>query len=63
MTLSEYRDQHGLTLRQMADALGCVPSTVMRIEKGTTQPKLSLIRKIVTVTDRAVTLDDLFPAE
>ena len=47
----------------MADALGCVPSTVMRIEKGTTQPKLSLIRKIVTVTDRAVTLNDLFPAE
>ena len=48
-TLAELRNRAGLTLKQVADAVGVQPRTVKSWELYTTSPTIENARKICTV--------------
>jgi len=58
-------ERHGLTLEDVAKAVGCHHSTILRIRHGRTLPSWPLAEKIVDfMTDHACILyriEDVFP--
>ena len=63
MTFSEWLDQKGYTLDQMAGRLGCSISTVSRVATGKAKPSADLALAIERETDGAVMLADLLGAD
>lgn len=43
MKLHEIRTQKGLTQKQVADAIGCIPSVYSRYETGAREPSVNLL--------------------
>ncbi|MBW2030461.1 MAG: helix-turn-helix domain-containing protein [Deltaproteobacteria bacterium] len=56
--IKEYRKERGLTLRQLAERVGCTHSYISQVEKGLTVPSLSMIGKLASALD--VSVVDLF---
>ena len=56
--LTEYRKKRGLTLRQMAEKVGCTHSYIFQVEKGLTVPSLSMVGKLASALNIRVL--DLF---
>ena len=54
MTASEavkaYREEHDLSIRAMAQLVGCNHTTLYRIEKGIYRPNMYTLHRIATVT-------------
>ncbi len=48
------RQDAGLTLKEFARRLGVNPSTVVRWEAGTTEPRVGKLREIASVCERSV---------
>lgn len=44
--LKELRESKGLTLRELAMRAGCTPSFLSQIERGKTEPSISMLKKI-----------------
>ena len=57
-TLRVLRERAGLSQQECADALGVTRQTVISIEKGHFDPRLSLAFRIAAVFDRPV--DEIF---
>ncbi len=53
-TLRELREQAGMSQQECADALGVTRQTVISIEKGHFDPRLSLAFRIAAAFDRPV---------
>ena len=51
----------GLSLRRLAERSGVTPSDLSRIERGLTDPRLSVARRIAEALQS--TVDELWPAE
>ena len=62
MKLSEYRKSAGLTLGQLAEAVGVSDMAIGRYERGERTPKSKVMVQIVKVTDGAVQPNDFFDA-
>jgi transcriptional regulator with XRE-family HTH domain len=66
MTLDEYRRQEGVTVSELADAIGVTGPhrirTVYRYLKHERTPALSVIRRISEFTDGKVAFDDFLAA-
>ena len=45
--IREYRKERELTLRQLAEKVGCTASYVSQVEKGLTVPSLSMVGRLV----------------
>lgn len=56
--IKEFRKDRGLTLRQLAERVGCTHSYISQIEKGLTVPSLSMIGKLASALN--VPVIDLF---
>lgn len=63
MTLADYLTQHDLTHEGFARMIGCEQPTVSRFVAGARIPSPVLMRKIVEVTNGAVTANDFFGIE
>ena len=59
--LRERRHERGLSLRDLADRLGCSPSLISQIERGLANPSVSTLYAMVAELD--VSLDDLLFSE
>ena len=59
MQLSEWLSRHGRTQRGAAEELGVAASTLCRILGGERSPSASLMRRIIAMTNGAVTANDL----
>jgi transcriptional regulator with XRE-family HTH domain len=57
--LTRYRQRHGLTLAAFAKLVGTTKGTISRIETGTREPAVSLLRQIVAATRHEVSADDI----
>jgi transcriptional regulator with XRE-family HTH domain len=57
--LTRYRQRHGLTLAAFATLVGTTKGTISRIETGTREPAMSLLRQIVAATNYEVSADDI----
>jgi transcriptional regulator with XRE-family HTH domain len=57
--LTRYRQRHTLTLSAFALLVGASPATVSRIESGSRQPGLTLLRQIVAACQGEVTADEI----
>lgn len=62
MELRRYLDDQKLTCTAFGQQVGVTPSTVSRWAAGRLMPRPAQIRKIIRVTDGAVTADDLLGA-
>jgi len=60
--LTDYREQIGLSQREVARRVGVSRWTINSIEVGRRLPSLSLIARLVTVTKGAVCADDFLPS-
>jgi len=58
MKLSEYRKSAGLTLGQLAEAIGVSDMAIGRYERGERIPKHKVMVQIAKITDGAVTAND-----
>ena len=62
MTVSEaikkYREEHSVSLREMAKVVGCNHTTLYRIEKGVYRPNMYTLNRIAKVTGES--LDSLY---
>jgi transcriptional regulator with XRE-family HTH domain len=56
--IREYRQQRGLTLKQLAEKAGCTQSYISQLEKGLTMPSLSMVGRLSAALDIKVV--DLF---
>lgn len=56
--IRDYRKERGLTLRQLAEKVGCTPSYVSQLEKGLTVPSLSMVGRLAAALN--ITVIDLF---
>ncbi len=56
--IKTYRQQRGLTLKQLAEKAGCTQSYISQLEKGLTMPSLSMLGKLSAALDIKVV--DLF---
>ena len=56
--IRRYRQEAGLTLRQLAGRAGCTHSYVSQVEKGLTVPSLSMVGKLAAALNISVV--DLF---
>ncbi|MEU4531476.1 helix-turn-helix domain-containing protein [Micromonospora ureilytica] len=52
--LRDLRQQHSLTLRQLATAADVSPALLSQIENGATDPSLSTLRKLAQVFDTSI---------
>lgn len=59
MTIYQWRKKHRLSLRTVASDLGCSPSMVAYIEKGTRAPSMEMARKIIKLSKGAIQHVDL----
>ena len=59
--IHKYRQERGLTLRQLAEDVGCTPSYISQIENGLTAPSLSMIGKLASALK--IPVIDLFSEE
>ncbi len=57
----KYRQERGLTLRQLAEKAGCTPSYISQIENGLTAPSLSMVGKLAAALN--IPVIDLFSEE
>lgn len=57
MKLQEIRTQRGLTQKQVADAIGCIPSVYSRYETGVREPSLEILIQLAQFF--GVSLDEL----
>lgn len=55
MTLRQWREKKGLSLRDAADALGWSHAYVHELEGGRTSPRLSTVDRVERLTEGAVT--------
>lgn len=55
--LRKYREQNGVSQRQLAHQLGVVPSTINQYESGTRKPDIVMLKKISLVLN--VSTDEL----
>lgn len=63
MTLSEYRNNKGLSLGALARLIGVANrSVVKRYENGDRIPRAKIMQRIKTVTGGLVTADDFYPS-
>ena len=60
MRLSEWREQRGWTLQQLANVLRCSVSTVWRYEQGLRDPETSIKQRIFEVTNGSVQPNDFY---
>ena len=58
--LRAYREQRGLSLRELARRLGVSPSAISQIETGKSRPSVSTLYSIVS--ELGMSLDELFGA-
>jgi len=56
--ISEHRKKTGLTLRQLAEKVGCTHSYISQVEKGLTVPSLSMVGRLAFALNLSVV--DLF---
>ncbi|MBW2064550.1 MAG: helix-turn-helix transcriptional regulator [Deltaproteobacteria bacterium] len=56
--IKEYRRERGLTLRQLAEKVGCTHSYISQVEKGLTVPSLSMVGRLASALN--VSVIDLF---
>jgi len=56
--ISAYRKDRGLTLRQLAEKVGCTHSYISQVEKGINVPSLSMVGKLASALNISVL--DLF---
>jgi len=56
--IREYRKERGLTLRQLAEKVGCTASYLSQLEKGLTVPSLSMVGRLAAALN--ITVIDLF---
>jgi len=56
--LRTYRQQKGLSLRDLARMAATSKTTISRIEGYYVDPSMALIRRLVTVTDGGIRADD-----
>lgn len=59
MTIKQWRRKHKLSLRLIAADLGCSPSMVAYIEKGTRAPSMEMARKIIKLSKGEIQHVDL----
>lgn len=59
MNVQQFRQSRGLTLRQLADMVGCSPSNVMRIEKGQ-RPQYDTAEAFVLASKGVITLKEIY---
>lgn len=52
--LRDLRQQHSLTLRQLATAAEVSPALLSQIENGATDPSLATLRKLAQVFDTSI---------
>jgi transcriptional regulator with XRE-family HTH domain len=57
----KYRQERGLTLRQLAEKAGCTPSYISQVENGLTVCSLSMVGKLATALN--IPVIDLFSEE
>jgi transcriptional regulator with XRE-family HTH domain len=62
MKLSEWMEANRLTDEQFAVRVGIDRTTLSRVRRGLKDPSASLMRRIKSVTDGAVTADDVLSA-
>lgn len=60
--LKIYRQQHGITLADLADRVGSTKVSLSRIENRKQWPSLALIFKLKKATKGRVSADDFLPA-
>lgn len=60
MKLSDWRRQKSLTQQQLADALGCIVTTIARYETGLRKPDGPAMIRIYELTDGAVQPNDFY---
>lgn len=67
MTLAEYRRRKGMTVSEIADAIGVTGThrirTVYRYLKHERTPALTVIRRITDFTKGEVTFEDFLPSK
>jgi transcriptional regulator with XRE-family HTH domain len=56
--IRQYRKDRGLTLRQLAEKVGCTHSYISQVEKGLSVPSLSMVGKLAAALNISVV--DLF---
>jgi transcriptional regulator with XRE-family HTH domain len=56
--IKKYRNDRGLTMRQLAEKVGCTHSYISQVEKGLSVPSLSMVGKLASALDISVV--DLF---
>lgn len=59
MTLEQFRQIQGYTNNRLAVLVGVDKSTISRIRRGVTKPTPETARKIIALTNGAVTMGDL----
>lgn len=62
--LTRYRRRNGLSLNAFAARVPCTAATISRIESGSREPKVPLLRQIVAATrqiegDEGITADEI----
>ena len=62
MKLSKYRESVGLTLEQLAEAVGVSDVAIGRYERGERIPKHKVMVQIAKITEGAVKPNDFFDA-
>jgi transcriptional regulator with XRE-family HTH domain len=60
MKLTEYRKKRRISQKKLAGKLGVDVTTVSKYENGQILPSLTKMRKIASVTDGDVGIDDFF---
>lgn len=55
--IKKYREEHHMTLREFGELLGVSHATVDNIEKGTSEPSISIIKKIATTLNITVIIN------
>jgi transcriptional regulator with XRE-family HTH domain len=63
MTLKEYLEQNGLSLKAFGDRCGLSAPTILRARDGVNMPSRRTLKAIVGATHGAVTIQDLITFE
>lgn len=63
MTLKEYLNRHGLSLKTFGDQCGISPATVLRARDGAVLPNRQTMRAIVEATKGEVSFAELVTAD